>query len=59
MAPTNLTITVRRPLWLRAALRLAQFAYHVRYWVAGIAPTDAEIERLINWYGRHLKVEAR
>lgn len=59
MAPTNLTITVRRPLWLRAAFRLAQFAYNVRYWVEAIAPTDAEIERLINWYGRHLKVEAR
>lgn len=59
MAPVNLTITVRGPLWLRAVLRLAQFAYHARYWVADIAPTDAEIDRLINWYGRHLKVEAR
>lgn len=59
MALTNLTITVRRPLWLRAALRLAQFAYHVRYWGADIAPTDAEIDRLIDWYVCHLKVEAR
>lgn len=59
MASIALTMTVRRPLWLRMAWSMAVLAYRVRSWVAGSAPTDAEIERLVDWYGRHLKVEAR
>lgn len=59
MAPINLTLTVKRPLWLRAVPVLALFAFRVRYWVVGIEPSDAEVDRVVEWYGRHLKIVAR
>lgn len=56
MTEITATLTVKRPLWLRAALKLATIAIGIRYLVTGSMTEDAELNRLSRWYVKHLRL---